>query len=164
MHRLVATPVTGPLTADQLTAILKTYRSIHQFQAFDQFSVVYISERLSLQLDKGGMESVVEYLESTNSSCKRTQLLRNMADRLVVRPILEPEVKAAMSRPEPDPEPIFEVGTPKFVARLRFNLRNGRREEKTLAIDNLRELDFLLDRGPYDDDIKNIKIKLEIQR
>ena len=166
-HILVATPVTGPLTADQLVAILQSFRSIHQFQPYDQFSVVYISEQLVLQLDRGSMESIVEYLEGGNSQCRRTQWLRNLTDRMAVRPKPEPEVLEAMTKapePEPEPEPAFEPVVPKFIARVRFNLLNGRRLEEAWAVNSLSELDRILDNGPYDEDIKNIKIRLEIQR
>jgi hypothetical protein len=165
---LVATIVRGPLTADQLTAILTAFRSIHQFQPFDQFSVVFISEHLSLQLDRGPMESIVEYLEGGNNQCKRTQLLRSMTDRMAVRPRHEPEVvqsvPAPAAEPEPDPAEYFEP-KPKFTARVRFNLLNGRRQEVTRAVDSLSELEWLvMEEGPYDEDLKNIKIRLEINR
>lgn len=164
-HILVATPVSGPLTADQLIAILQSFRSIHQFQPFDQFSLIYISEKLVLQLDRGAMESIVEYLDGGNHNCRRTQWLRHLTDRLAVRPKPEPEVLQAMAKnPEPEPESAFDLADPKFVARVRFNLLNGRRIEETRAVNSLSELDSLLDRGPYDEDIKNIKIRLEIRR
>lgn len=164
-HTLVATPVRGPLTADQLTAILKTFRSIHQFQPFDQFSVVYISEQLVLQLYKGAMESLVEYLEGRETGgCKRTKLLANLADRIIVQPVPEPEVLAARPIEEPEPEPDFDLVQPKFIARVRFKLLNGRRVDETRAIDHLHELESILEDGPYDEDIKHIKIKLEIHR
>ncbi len=162
-HFLVATPVDGPLTADQLVAIVQSFRSVHQFQPFDRFSVVYISENLSLQLDRGAMESIVEYLEGRDTQCRRTQWLRSVLDRIVVRPRPEPEVLSSVPISTPESEPIFEE-PPKFVARVRFNLMNGRRIEETHAVNRLSELDALLDDGPYDEDIRNIKIKLEIQR
>jgi hypothetical protein len=156
--------VNGPLTADQLIAILQSFRSVHQFQQYDQFSVVYISEQLTLQLDRGAMESIVEYLEGGNNQCRRTHWLRTLTEKLTVRPRLEPEVLEAMSRaPEPEPDPPFDLEKPKFIARVRFNLLNGRRREESHAISRLAELDHLLDDGPYDEDIKNIKIRLEIQ-
>jgi hypothetical protein len=167
-HILVATPVRGPLTADQLTAVLESFRSVHQFQPFDQFSVVYISESLSLQLDRGPMESIVEFLENGNASCRRTQFLRSLLDKISIRPKPEPEVAAAMERvtePELEPEAVshFNLAEPKYIARVRYHLKNGRRLESTHAIDSLRELDYVLERGPFDDDIRKITVKLVIQ-
>lgn len=161
-HILVATPVDGPLTVDQLTAILSSFRSVHQFQPFDQFSVVYISEHLVLQLDRGAMDSIVDYLAVTEPNCRKTIFLTNVANRLIVRPKPEPEVLAAVPR-EIEPDPIFDEPEPRFVARVRFNLLNGRRIEETRAIDRISELDAVLQHGPREDEIRNIKIKLEIQ-
>lgn len=163
----VATPVSGPLTADQGTAIINSFRSVHQFQTFDQFSVIYISEQLVLQLDRGAMESIVEYMVAKHPDDRRTAFLANLTRKMRVRPRPEPEVLAAKPAPEPDPEPEavshFGALSPKYVARVRFNLLNGRRLEETRAVNTLSELDYLLDHGPYDDTIKNIKIKLELQ-
>lgn len=162
MRYLVATPVTGPLTADQLTGILQSFRSIHQFQIFDQFSVVYISPELSLQLERGAMETIVEYLETASFDCRRTQWLKNLTDRLVIRPKPEPEV---LERMPPDADDADDQAEPpKFVARVRYNLKSGRRQEETVAVNRLGDLDWLLDTGPYDEDIRNIKIKLEFSR
>jgi hypothetical protein len=163
-HILVATPVEGPLTADQLTAILQSFRSVHQFQPFDQFSVVYISEHLVLQLDRGAMESIVDYLAVAEPNCRKTAFITRVAESLLVRPKPEPEVMAAIARaPEPEEEPPFDLLKPKFVARVRFKLRNGRRIEVTRAVDRLGELESVLEDGPYDEEIDSIKIKLEIQ-
>ncbi|MBD9544338.1 hypothetical protein IB276_33365 [Ensifer sp. ENS04] len=158
--------MSGPLTADQGTAIINSFRSVHQFQPFDAFSVIYISEHLVLQLDRGAMESIVEYMVTKHLSDRRTEFLANLTAKMRVRPKPEPEALAAKPAPEPAPEPepeVFGEKPPKYVARVRFNLLNGRRLEETRAVDSLSELDHLLDRGPYDDSIKNIKIKLEIQ-
>ena len=164
-HYLVATPVRGPLTADQLTAVLESFRSVHQFQPYDQFSVVYISEHLSLQLDRGAMESIVEYLEVSNQSCRRTQFIRSVADKILVRPRPEPEVLAAkplVTEPEPEAVSYFDK-PPKYTARVRFHLTNGRVREEMRAVDDLHELNWLVtEEAPYDDDIKKITIKLVI--
>jgi hypothetical protein len=170
-HVLVATPVNGPLTADQLTVILSSFRSVHQFQPFDQFSVVFISETLVLQLDRGAMESIIDYLAVSEPNCRKTAFITRITNNLAVRPRPEPEVLAAASKlseseseSDPELEIPFDEPQAKYLARVRFNLLNGRRIEEMRAVNSLSELDWLLDRGPYDDTIKNIKIKLEFPR
>ncbi|KQS84322.1 hypothetical protein [Rhizobium sp. Leaf383] len=157
---LVAIPVDGPLTADQLVAIIAQFHSVHQFQRFDQFSVVFISDIQPLQLDRGAMESIIDYLTTAEPNCRKTAFLTRLTHSLVIRPRPEPEVIEAAERKV---EPVFDHTAPKFRARVRFNLRNGRQVEEARVVNSLAELDHVLEHGPYDEDIRNIKIKLEIQ-
>lgn len=159
---VVATPIPGPLSDQQLDTILNNFKDIHQFRRVDSFTVVFTSAPATYQLDHAGLSTVVDYFRRQhNPACQVLRYLTMLLASVAVRPKPEPEVLRSR---KPDPKPIPEpVELPAWLAKVRFKTHGGTYNE-VHEINSMADLDDIINRGPPASMLKNVKIKLEYQR